>query len=537
MRHASVRWLVMGSFMALASAGILATAQETPGAADVPEPMPVSDGTKVCLVCHGAKSGGGMGIYPAIAMQWEGSRHAQAGVGCLECHGVPEEFAGEDVDNPRYVTETAWDQTTGLKSTTLVTDGSGPVVRPDIWHHGGADIVVAVSPKSCAQCHPTEAEELYRSRHSSAGQFLGSVGNFLGRYAEGPAAAINGCQQCHGGPVLMAAEQPTNESLAPVYAADTWPNSGVGRINPDGSWGACAACHARHEFSAATARRPENCGKCHMGPDHPQSEIYKESKHGIAYDANRDSLDIDVPGGEWVLGETYANAPTCSSCHMGPVGAHFGSKGLPLTHDVGARISWTLRPELSYQPAAIVDTDGEAWLKAPEERRDEMRQTCLACHGDNWVESFYTQYDQAVELYNNKYAKPMMAIYQFLSEQGIIDDVPMNDEIDYLYYELWHHEGRRARHGAAMMGPDYVHWHGFYEMTRHFYTEFLPLAMELGEAAGKGAETEAFIETTLRGEDGQDWERYHRWTEGLTAEQREEMLRWERAVYGGIHTE
>jgi len=169
MRHASVRWLVMGSFMALASAGILATAQETPGAADVPEPMPVSDGTKVCLVCHGAKSGGGMGIYPAIAMQWEGSRHAQAGVGCLECHGVPEEFAGEDVDNPRYVTETAWDQTTGLKSTTLVTDGSGPVVRPDIWHHGGADIVVAVSPKSCAQCHPTEAEELYRSRHSSAG--------------------------------------------------------------------------------------------------------------------------------------------------------------------------------------------------------------------------------------------------------------------------------------------------------------------------------------------------------------------------------
>ena len=25
----------------------------------------------------------------------------------------------------------------------------------------------------------------------------------------------------------------------------------------------------------------------------------------------------------------------------------------------------------------------------------------------------------------------MMAIYQFLSEQGIIDDVPMNDEIDY----------------------------------------------------------------------------------------------------------
>ena len=45
----------------------------------------------------------------------------------------------------------------------------------------------------------------------------------------------------------------------------------------------CTACHGRHEFSAAQARTPDTCGKCHMGPDHPQIEIYNESKHGIAY--------------------------------------------------------------------------------------------------------------------------------------------------------------------------------------------------------------------------------------------------------------
>lgn len=531
MRTASARWLVMGLSIVLASASLLAVAQEVPESEETPEGVPVPEASKVCLVCHGPKLGGGMGIYPGVAMQWQNSAHARAGVGCLECHGVPEEFEGPDIDNPRYVTETTWDQTTGLKSTVPVTDDSGPVVRPDIWRHGGAEIVVAVSPRACAQCHPTEARELYRSRHSSAGQFLGSIENFLGRFAEGPAAANNGCQQCHGGPVRMAEEQPENTTLAPVYAADTWPNSGIGRVNPDGSWGACAACHARHEFSAAMARRPENCGKCHMGPDHPQIEIYKESKHGIAYDANRDKLSIDVPGGAWLLGETYSQAPTCASCHMSPVAGHFSSKGLPSTHDVGARISWTLRPELSYQPPSIVAVDGEVWLKAPEQRRNEMRQACLACHSENWVDSFYTQYDQAVDLYNNKYAKPMMAIYRFLSEEGIIDDVPMDDAIDYLYYELWHHEGRRARHGASMMGPDYVHWHGFYELTRHFYTEFLPLAKELGEAAGKGAETQTFIDAALRGQDGQDWELYHRWTEGLTPEQRTEMLRWEREAY------
>jgi len=47
------------------------------------------------------------------------------------------------------------------------------------------------------------------------------------------------------------------------------------------------ACHQRHEFSVAQARQPENCGKCHMGPDHPQIEIFKESKHGINYYANK----------------------------------------------------------------------------------------------------------------------------------------------------------------------------------------------------------------------------------------------------------
>ena len=36
------------------------------------------------------------------------------------------------------------------------------------------------------------------------------------------------------------------------------------------------------------------------------------------------------------------------------------------------------------------------------------------------------------------------------------------------------HEGRRARHGASMMGPDYTWWHGFYEVAQHFYFKFLP---------------------------------------------------------------
>jgi hypothetical protein len=79
-----------------------------------------------------------------------------------------------------------------------------------------------------------------------------------------------------------------NESGKPLLSSTSWPNTGIGRLNLDGSLGSCAACHSRHDFSARRARQPENCGKCHLGPDHPQKEIYDESKHGVAF---RDLID------------------------------------------------------------------------------------------------------------------------------------------------------------------------------------------------------------------------------------------------------
>jgi hypothetical protein len=306
----------------------------------------------------------------------------------------------------------------------------------------------------------------------------------------------------------------------------------MGRVNMDGSWGACSACHSRHEFSAETARRPENCGKCHMGPDHPQIEVFNESKHGVAFRKNDRLMKLDAPGGEWVLGETYAQAPTCSSCHMGPVARHGNHAGLDLTHDTGARISWTLRPALSVKPEGF-SGDGRVILKDPEGRRQDMQQACLTCHQKNWVKGFYTQFDNAIALYNDKFGRPSERIYTYLLEEKILDEVPMNEEMDFVYFELWHHEGRRARHGASMMGPDYVQWHGFYELSRNFYTRFLPLARELAAAAGKGEAAEAFIRETLRGPEGKDWDRFHRWLEGLAPEQKRALMEWERESYGG----
>jgi len=43
---------------------------------------------------------------------------------------------------------------------------------------------------------------------------------------------------------------------------------------------------------------------------------------------------------------------------------------------------------------------------------------------------------------------------------------PLDEMLEIEMYELWHHEGRRARFGAAMMAPDYAWWHGFYEIKK-----------------------------------------------------------------------
>jgi len=353
-------------------------------------------------------------VLPLQIEEWGQSAHADAGVGCLACHRAA--------------------------------DGEA-----DAYDHYGALISTIVSPRDCARCHRKDADQFEASRHAEGGHILASLDNYLGEIVEGVPAGISGCQQCHGSTIKTL----ENGRLAP----ESWPNTGIGRINPDGSKGSCSACHPRHRFSSAVARRPENCGRCHLGPDHPQFEIYRESKHGIAFVEAEDRMNLRAK--QWRLGEQYTAAPTCVTCHNG------ATRDAEFTHDVGVRIAWTLRPAVS--------TRLDQW----EKRRDRMKSTCLHCHSPGWVNNFFSQYDNVVLLYNEKFAKPATAIMGKLRESGKITGTPFDEKIEWTYFLLWHHEGRRARHGAAMMGPDYVQWHGFFEVAERFYMEFVPQAEHL----------------------------------------------------------
>ena len=457
----------------------------------LPAHVAVPANSKQCYDCHRNNT-------PGIVDQWHGSTHAVKGIGCIECHKANEKDA-------------------------------------DAYEHYGATIATIVTPRDCSRCHQKEFDQFEHSHHAKAGNILASLDNVLAEKVEGNQVPFNphsptpgrdieivngmasvntGCKQCHGSKIGLVGKDgsiityeelvpdenglPTNAAAVanikrdknkrPILSTASWPNTGIGRKNLDGSLGSCSACHSRHDFSPRRARQPENCGKCHLGPDHPQKEIYEESKHGVAYRDLKEHMNLDAT--KWVLGEDYTQAPTCATCHLSA-----NTLNRNVTHDPGERLSWTNRPKISL----VMDTDAEGNVVTEpdpalrtklvtstwQKKRAKMQQVCMHCHTPAYIDAFYKQYDDFVVNYNEKFGKPGDKIMTALLENNLRTKADFDEEIEWTWFYLWHHEGRRARHGASMMAPDYAHWHGMFEVGERFYMELIPQAREMAEAGRK----------------------------------------------------
>jgi hypothetical protein len=402
-----------------------------------------------CVSCHEKSS-------PGLAQQWHDSAHKAAGVNCMDCH-------------------------------------QAEAAEPDAIEHEGQVIATIVSPKDCGRCHEKEYEEQAGSVHAEAYAIIAERIPALAHNLTGSAMQAAGCDQCHGSLVKVRGDG----SLDPA----TWPNSGIGRINPDGSKGSCSSCHGRHAFSKAQAREPSACVRCHSGPDSPDKEVFEASKHGMLYAAQRDQMNLHSDA--WVAGQDYTAAPTCTTCHMGAAGK------VPTTHDVGLRNAWNLNQPVSYQQYLVLFEDGSKLelpaterapkrgtvlekadgstgkvkaVIAPDRRRAVMSMVCLECHGKGFTESFMSQFDNVVELYNTKFGEPAQAIMKALYEQGLLTPLPFDEPLEFTYWELWHDEGARARHGASMASANHAWWEGMYLVGRNFYSRFLPQAREVAGA-------------------------------------------------------
>ncbi len=409
-----------------------------------------------CVSCHSKSSAG-------LAREWEESAHGKAGVNCMDCH-------------------------------------QADPADPDAREHEGQVIATIVSPKDCGRCHTQELAEQQGSVHAEAHSLIAERVPALAHNLTGAAMQASGCDQCHGSRVKVRGDG----TLDPA----TWPNSGIGRINPDGSKGSCSACHGRHRFSKAQAREPEACVRCHSGPDSPDKEIFEASKHGMIYVAQRANMNLAAP--EWVAGRDYTAAPTCVTCHMGAAGK------LPTTHDVGMRNVWSLNTPVSERQLLVVLEDGEKLelpaggeiprrgaeirkadgtlgkvkaVGSPQQRRQAMGLVCQECHGKAFAMAFMSQFDSVVELFNGKFGEPARAIMGELYARNLLTPLPFDEPIELTYWELWHDEGARARHGAAMASPNHAWWEGMYLVGRNFYGRFLPEARAVaGEQAAQAVD-------------------------------------------------
>ncbi len=357
----------------------------------------LANSTDSCVVCHRQAS-------PGIVQQYGHSTMAAANVACTNCHGVAADYPGAAA-------------------------------------HEGTFIIKTPTTAMCQKCHQAEVAQYNQSRHGipawvavegtqglsadlmaayqaiPEGQFSPDKSRNAIAAMEGKAITTFACETCHA----------------------------VGKPAQDGSIGQCQKCHLRHEFSLEQSRKPETCNNCHIGPDHPQWEIYTESPHGIAYATGKDNFNWDADPGTLTVKDFPA--PTCATCHISGFG------GASTTHDVGDRLTWFLFAPVSERRPAYQDN------------RVKMQTVCLQCHNKVFVDTFYTNADSAVDAVN-AFAKQGQDLMKPLYDQKILTSQPFDDPIKYTEFELWHHWGRTAKFGVWMQGPDYTQWHGAYEMLK-----------------------------------------------------------------------
>ncbi|MBN1681012.1 MAG: nitrate reductase [Anaerolineae bacterium] len=348
-----------------------------------------------CVECHRR-------VTPGIVQQYGYSTMAAADVKCENCHEVRQDYAGA-------------------------------------VEHEGTYVLNSPTTAMCETCHTTEVRQYYASRHGipAYAAMVGLEGlteDELAKYDAIPEAQVKPNAERNA---LYALEGPA----VTRFACEGCHN--IGRPAADGSIGQCQKCHLRHEFSLEQARKPETCNACHIGPDHPQWEIYVESPHGIAYHTGGERWNWDAEPGTLTV-EDFP-AATCAVCHISGFGA------TSTTHDVGDRLTWYL-----FQPISV---RRPTW----EDNMDRMQNVCSECHNTNFIEDLYTDGDVLVGAIN-AWVEESDSIIQPLKDAGLMTAEPFDEPIDFTYFNLWHHWGRTAKFGAWMQGPDYTQWHGAYEM-------------------------------------------------------------------------
>lgn len=454
----------------------------------------ISEATSECLDCHAT-------FQPGLVADWQKSRHALTTPG----RALQAETLALKVSN-KNVPENLRDTAVGCAECHMLR----PAEHADTFEHNGYDIHIVVSPKDCSTCHTVEAEQYSGNLMAHAYQNL--AGNalyqklqrsILGKTSwrhgkmhidpENDMTKAESCYYCHGTVLEVTGTETRDTDAAgeldfPVIKG--WPNQGVGRINLDGSKGACTPCHTRHMFSIEMARKPYTCKECHVGPDVPVYKVYSSSKHGNLFETHQGEWNFKpVP---WTIGRDFT-APTCAGCHISLLVNTEGDVVSQRSHRFNDRLPWRLfgliyahpyprNPETSIirntagqpLPTDMNGKPSETYLITEAEQKErtvQLKQICLSCHGSSWVNGFWRRFENTIQETNATTLTATHIMSDIWTAGLAKAENPFDEYPERLWCDQWLFYANTVRFASAMGGGgDYgVFADGRYQMTKKLF--------------------------------------------------------------------
>ncbi len=336
-----------------------------------------------CVTCHRSTT-------PAAVRLWESSAHRRAGVECASCHGTDHEAMAK----------------------------------------GRARVGVG----ACAPCHPKAF-----ASHSSGRHGMGLHSGW-GCTRSQPDRKSEECSFCHE----AGSSRPLSVVQCARFLKQSLEMRDVGCNSCHSVETSCASCHSNHSTDLKIVRDPAVCAKCHMGPDHPQWEIWQTSRHGFLF-----------------VNQGGTVGPACQSCHMAG-----GS------HDVSV---------------GITASSGGEPLPADKARpnREAMLRVCSGCHAKDFARRELERGD-AVLRQGRDLVRKGEEIVEDLFDHRLLDPMPDQrpphplrggelvtdsqilfedtSRIERLFFKLKKFDFAVAHKGAYHQNPAYAHWYGNAEM-------------------------------------------------------------------------
>ncbi|HAD04792.1 MAG: hypothetical protein A2091_11710 [Desulfuromonadales bacterium GWD2_61_12] len=336
-----------------------------------------------CRSCHATAT-------PAALRQWQESAHSRAGVGCGDCH-----------------------------------DGDHEEMKAGI-----ATVPAAV----CGRCHEKAYRQHVASRHGMG------LHSGWGCTRNLPSRDLGECRFCHE----EGSTRPRSTVQCARFLKQSAAMRDIGCNRCHRVEESCAGCHTGHLTELKIVRDPGVCAKCHMGPDHPQWEMWQTSQHGTLFTS---------------MGE--AVGPTCQRCHM-PGGSHDVSRGITAT------------------PGGVPFP-----VLQREERRREMTTVCVECHAPAFAARELIRADTVREE-STLLTKEADAIVWDLADLGELDPLPTEraphpfagsslvtdgqmlyedtSHIERLLFKMKKYDWAKAVKGSYHQNPAYAHWYGNAEL-------------------------------------------------------------------------